>query len=315
MSVVKRYTAYVNSSQRIRGTPDEFTVGINPPYVLTNSRNFFRVTLVNACIPFSFPQVNSVNNGFVILVNGTPYTVSISTGNYNILTLLDEVKTQVLAQLAALSITAAFTTAYSSTSGKVSWTLTSVSPATTIAFVSGSTVAKMMGLTTTTTFTTGVASTFQIHVDVNPLRSLYVRSDNLTQRENMENILEKSVVSDVLAEVPILVNPGAYIILQTPTIPVRITNKVIDSIEMYLSSTDDYRLTGLDLDWTANLEIVEVQHETFETDIALTSIQAPPDTEARVAELEKEKEKVVEELKAEKERLKEKLKEASTVHS
>lgn len=304
MSVVRRYTAYINSRQRVRGTPDEFSVQMYPPYTLTNQRHFFRVQVLNACVPFSFPQVNSVNGGLVIDIGGTPYTVNITPGNYTILTLLEEVKTRVIAQAATAGFTITLSSSYNKTTGRVTMILTSSVPATTVTLQAGTTVARMLGIATAQTLTLALGVTFDAHVDVNPVRSLYIRSDNLTQRENIENLLEKSVVSDVLAEIPIQTNPGTYIVMFSPGNEIRITNKVIDQIELYLSSTDDYRLQGLDLDWTCLLEIVEYAPETFEMD-PLASALAPPSTvDDRLEELRKEKERLLADLQAEKERLK-----------
>jgi hypothetical protein len=305
MSVVSSYVSYINSSQRIRGTPDEFSVQVYPPYVLTNNAHHFRARILSACIPYSFYQVNSANSDFAITFDAITSVLSVPDGNYNVLTLMDAVKNAIVAQALTQGVAITLTTTYNKTNGRVSIGYASSVPAVaSLTLIGGATVWRMLGFTTTTVINLGSSATSDRHVDVNPIRSLYIRSDNLSQRFNVENLLEKSVYSDVLCEVPIEQNPGTYINMLSPGPFVRISNKSIDALEFYISSTDDYRLP-LDLDWTCSIQIEEVQPDTSFTTDGLVSALVPSDS--RMNELKAQRETLLKELEEEKARLKKSL--------
>jgi hypothetical protein len=52
------------------------------------------ISVANAQIPFSFYNVNVYNNVLAIDYNGTPYTLTLTRGNYNATNLISEIQTQ-----------------------------------------------------------------------------------------------------------------------------------------------------------------------------------------------------------------------------
>jgi hypothetical protein len=62
MSEVNRYQIYLNSSQRTSGSAEYYQVVLNKPLKLASDNNYYTIEVQSSVIPFSFKQVNSLNN-------------------------------------------------------------------------------------------------------------------------------------------------------------------------------------------------------------------------------------------------------------
>lgn len=274
MSVVKEYQYYISSKQRDTGTSSDFGIRVFPNISLVKQTNLFKITVVNATIPFSFSQVNDTNNIFYISYNSVTYPVQIPNGNYNIKQLNSVITSGIISSvLSNTGDTIVITIGYDLTTGKNTFTYNSgVSSlpygGKALTLFAGSTISKMLGITTNIVLTVGQTVISNQKFDVNPILSLFIRSENLNQSNNIESILEKSIQSDILAEIQLDTNPGSYITWSNSAmLGVFINNKVIDRIQLYLSSTDDYVLSLNNLEWSVMLLIQEIQPVSYETDV------------------------------------------------
>jgi hypothetical protein len=98
MSIIRTYNFFINSKYRSSGTTTDFNLRIPNPIVLSNPSNHFTAKVVSAEIPFSFKSINNSNNQLDVKLihSGITYngTITIPKGNYNALSLLTELETQ-----------------------------------------------------------------------------------------------------------------------------------------------------------------------------------------------------------------------------
>ena len=92
--IVKIHNLFINSSIRSSGVSNDFTIYLKSPLMLLNRNNFFRLKCGRVCIPNIFNQVNSSNSTLSVNISrpSVPFNLTsniiLSTGNYNIITLL-----------------------------------------------------------------------------------------------------------------------------------------------------------------------------------------------------------------------------------
>jgi hypothetical protein len=299
--VIKTTRVYINSAQRLDGTSSNFAINI-PAMSLTSSKHRYRVRVRSATIPFTFKQLSASSSTFYMYYNATLFSVTITPANYNILTLLAELKNKIIAAQPFMTLA----TSYSRDTGFATLTLTgSMNPTDTLTFEysSNPVINQMLGFTSNTTFSVGVPKSSTQHVNVSPVTSLYIRSDSLVQiAGNRECLLRQDENTDILAEVPVNVSSGSYIQFTNPSEgAVYLTNRTIDRIQMYLSDNTDFRLDLGGLDWTVTLAFDEVIIPQGETDVLVSSIKYDdPQEKARLADLEKEREAAILELEQQK---------------
>ena len=75
-----RHTMYINSANRLTGTPSSFT------YMMQCPTHFQcdRLTLIGASLPTSFYVVATGDNTFILTEKGTSVTITVPPGNYSI---------------------------------------------------------------------------------------------------------------------------------------------------------------------------------------------------------------------------------------
>ena len=197
--------------------------------------------------------------------SGIPYapnSITVPEGNYNIIQLADKVKALLQSIiLSAYSDTVALTMAYSKETGKVTITFTS-GPANSsieLLYASGPTVPEMMGFSSAVTIPVGTSVVSSRNVNVNPINTVIVRSDSLNQAGDKESLIEKDVTSDILAEILITTNPGSFILQTQLDPPTRLTNRIIDKIQLYLGTNENYVLDLGGLDWQCMLRFDEIE--------------------------------------------------------
>jgi len=274
--IINTYNLFINSDKRTTGTSSDFRISLFKPIVLTNPNNFFTVRVGSAEVPYTFPLITSSNNTitFSATYNTVSYSsqITITTGNYNILTLLDEISTKLIAQLYSLyGVNFTFNFTYDRTNGKctfaisgttsfnLSITINNNSPVfmTCIGFSSAFTIT----YTSPSVYTTATSTQ---NVNVSQNTAIYVRSESFTQTTNSENIVEKSNVSDILAKIQITTQPQSYIMWTNPSdLEVNVSNRVIDIVNLYLGTSTAYTLDLGNLDWSCRLTIHEKSYEAL----------------------------------------------------
>ena len=268
MEVLRSYNLFLDSSQRdysAVGNPAEYFLYLNKPITKTGKSSVFRVKVIQACIPFSFTEINSTNNVLDYTFNSSSFQLTIPVGSYNITALLAYLSTYLqTTHTVALSFT------FNQSTNLATLGFSASGNTGTKVFQFGTSggnllVMKQLGFVDTTavfSYTTGVLvnATSTQSVNVSPSKNLYIRSNSLQQTNSQEAIISKCRPSNILAVVPILVPFGNYITFyNTETFGVEINNETIDGIEVFLSdATGENVLTGLKLNWSITLVIDEL---------------------------------------------------------
>lgn len=291
MAIVRTYNLFLSSANRTSGTSSEYRITLFKPISLLSPNNWFTVRVGSAEIPYVFKLINSTNNAIDYSITRNAITTNasftIEAGNYNILTLLTEVKTKLQASIqTAIGYTAPLNLTYDRTTGHATFSIVGTdSIATSITIQNNSPVfMKCIGFTAAFTFSytspsirTDKESTQNVNVFQNA--AIYIRSDSLIQIQNTEAVVgHGSEISDIIAKVQVSTLPQTMIQWTNPTdLTLDINNKVIDEVSLYLGSSTDYTLDLGNLDWTCRLTIDE--HSDMgdsNADIALNMSRTDP---------------------------------------
>lgn len=273
MTEINRFHIYTSSCKRTSGTIEDYNLILKRPIILANAHHYFKVIVKQATIPYTFQQINNNFNRFsyVLTRGATTYaqrTFTITNGNYNINTLLAEVKTKLLADVQALlpAYSPTFNFTYDRDTMFVSFALTP--DATTTTFVIKpltDQVSTMLGVVSDTSFgnvgaviTTGSSTQ---PVNVSPITSLYVRSGTLKQSNlSTENLIDQDDISDILVQIPIMGQPTSWIqYLNDLNIENKVLNSSINDLNLYLTDNRSYSLDLRGIDWSCVLTLIEIE--------------------------------------------------------
>lgn len=310
--VINSYNLFLSSTKRTSGDSTSFQTALYRPLGLTSPNNWFTVRVGSAEIPYVFTLINPLNSAvdFTLVRNSITYngSLTLTSGNYNILTLLTELKNRLGSAINTLSgwnPTTLFSFTYDRSSGRATFSVIGTdSIATTITISNNSPVVlKCLGFTTSFSFsysspTVRLDATSTQNVNVSQNTAVYVRSDSLLQSSNIENIVVDNEVSNILAKIQINASPQSYILWTNPVdLETKINNRVIDTISLYLGSSTAYVLDLGNLDWSVRLTIKEWTRDHTQQDLAVNMIpqtQVPPEG---LQNLFEEREKAVQRLK------------------
>ena len=271
MSIISTYNVFLSSANRTSGTSSNYNIQLVKPIILSDPNNYFSVRLGSAEIPYVFNLINSSNNTitYSITRNAILRTGSfvVTAGNYNVLSLLAEVSRSLGASILALTgwdPSSLFSLTYVRATGLATLSIKPVdSIATSITINNNSPIfMKCLGFVSASTF--GYTSPSSVTSDtsdqqVNLLQNtaIYIRSENLIQSSNYENIV-KSEMSDILAKVQTNVNPMSMILWSNQSdLEIKIDNRSIDFINLYIGDSTQYNLSLGNLDWTCRITIHE----------------------------------------------------------
>lgn len=280
---MSKYTVYLNTGQRTSGGHGDPEFILNRSLTLTNDSNWFEAKVESATIPFSFKMVNASNGtvtGNLAKFGGVNqnFDFTIPPGNYNITDLLDVLGQALAVQIASLyfGLVLDYTFTYDKSTGKVSFILNNnpvLTPEIKLNFGNNDIIGKMIGMSGTLTINgTLVYSTN--HVNVSPVKCLYVRSESFAPT-NVEALLESSIGSDILARIPISTAPNSYIVFDGGNAS-RITDKKINVIGLYITTDQSYipiDTDGLEINLT--LSFAEIS-SGMDTNINNRPVLPPP---------------------------------------
>jgi hypothetical protein len=307
LTIVSTYNLFLSSANRTEGTPQNFSISLIKPITLQNPNNWLTVRVGSAEIPYVFKLINPLNNAIQYEITRTTThvaTITIEPGNYNILTLLTEIKSKLITSIASVTGWDASTVVnltYNRNTGKATFSLVGTdSTATTITILSASTVIyRCIGFTNGFTFgytnpSTRTDATSTQNVNVAQNTALYLRSESLSQTSNQENIVGAPEYSDILAKIQINVQPQAIIQWTNPAdLEIDITNKTLDRINLYLGDSNLYEVDMGNIDWSCRLTIQEWAYKGA-PDIRAESLSTlSPD---QALQLTKERQKIVQRL-------------------
>jgi len=188
-----------------------------------------QVSVQNAQIPMSFYNVNVYNNILQITYNSTPYTITLTRGNYNSNTLIVEISSQLAGQLITdITITISSITGILKfvRAGGLNFTI-----------LSTGTINKTLGFATGTNYTT----TGGILNAPYPLNLLGILKLKITSLELLTYNFDSSVLGNlnVLATIPI--EAGTFGLIQYDNfanIQSIIKNTTIDSFDLQIYGDD-----------------------------------------------------------------------------
>ena len=281
MSIVNTYNFFLSSAKRTAGTSDSFQTSLYRPISLTSPNNWFSVRIGSAEIPYVFKLINETNNtiNFTLIRNSIVYNSSVvlTPGNYNILTLLQELKTKLataITTLTAWNPTAVLSFTYDRSSGFCLFSINGIDNIATTLTISDNQIVFLKCVGFTTAFSFGytspvfrVSATSTQNVNVSQNTALYIRSDSFVQNSNIENVVVDNEPSNILAKIQVNSSPQSYILWTNPTdLEVKVNNRVIDIISLYVGTSTAYTTNLGNLDWSLRLTV----HEWSEH-------QSPPD--------------------------------------
>lgn len=273
MEIIQSYTLYFNTRQRNSGTIDNATFILPTPIVLKNVNNRFIISAPLIEIPYSFDQINTLNNIlYYSFTDGTGTvnsSITIPTGNYNINNLLTTITNLLyldykIYRPASLLLQTNISMNYNQSTGRVTYYITFGSALSFTFKLANDTIFYiMLGLlqSNTNTFGTAVTLISPNKVQVNPVTALYLRSNNLKFTSNYEAILEKCYVgSDIITKIQCNFLPNSILYYRSDTREM-INNTNITDINLYLSDniTSNYSINMNGVDWACMLQIEEVQ--------------------------------------------------------
>lgn len=309
--VINSYNLFLSSTKRTAGDSNAFETALYRPLGLTSPNNWFTVRVGSAEIPYVFTLINPSNStiDFTLIRNSITYngSLTLTSGNYNILTLLTELKTRLGAAVTALSgwdPTTLFSFTYDRSSGKATLSILGTdSIATTITISNNSPVfLRCLGFITSFSFsystpTVRVNATSSQNVNVSQNTAVYIRSDSLLQSTNIENIVVDNEVSNILAKIQINSSPQSYILWTNPIdLETKINNRVIDTLSLYLGSSTAYKLDLGNLDWSLRLTVKEWTRDHSQQDLAVNMLPSNAASQEGLQNLIGERDKAVKRL-------------------
>ena len=310
MSIINTHNLFLSSAKRTSGTSDSFQTSLFKPIILQSPNNWFSVRVGSAEIPYVFKLINGSNNTVSLSLtrNSVLYTgsLTLTPGNYNILTLLSEFKSKLVTAITTLSgwnSSEVLSFTYDRSSGFVTFSMVGIdSIATSLQISSGNVFLNCVGMTATFTFgyttpliRTSVTSSQNVNVSQNT--ALYIRSDSFSQNSNIENIVIDNEVSNIIAKIQVNSSPQSYILWTNPTdLEVKITNRIIDTVSLYLGTSTSYTADLGNLDWSLRLTVHEWSEHNQEPDYAINILPSMTDPDG-LQNLMDEREKAVSKLK------------------
>jgi hypothetical protein len=281
---IARYTFHVSSDKRSSGTATDLTLALVNTISIKSKRGKFMVVVHTSNVPFSFYQLSSdINTLQCVFVNsGQSKTANIqlATGNYTTISVLAELSSKLIseAQISSgsyVGFTPVLNFTYSQTTSKSTFTYTG--PANTsiqMNFASNTNLGIFFGLSANTLISqAGPVTSTKVAV-ANPVNYLLIRSGNLQQIYNREYVVESDVFSDILHRVPVGTQQNTWIQHQGDSDPVFISNNLITSINIYLTTNLTY--TPIDLQgigWAISFSLVEIEIPEYEQINTISNFQ------------------------------------------
>lgn len=284
MSLINEYTFFLDSKYRNESDNASPTFKLPSPIVLENINNYFVCKVISCDIPFSFKALASPYNvipvRFQVIQNAIDVSgnITLSEGNYSILTLLNELENKLTAFMVATGFnqipTLNFT--YNTETGKCTLNIIPGGGSHTIYLTlkwntNADIIAEYFGFSylnnTVLSFNLStITSTNYIspnNVNVSPITSLYIRSNSLSQTaKNQERLVEPIFsVSDILLKIPINSYYNTWLMYENNSFSVRLNNKHIEEISLYITSQTYEKVVFNGVHWRIAIQITEYEPE------------------------------------------------------
>lgn len=200
------------------------------------------ISVANAQIPYSFYNINVYNNVLNIDYNGTPYTLTLTRGNYNATNLITEINTQLInAGITGVTIT------ISSITGTLS-----ISSGGTLQILSlGSTIYQVLGLETGTDYTAPFIAPYPLNL-LGTLRLRICSYELITY--NLDSTSMTTL--NVLATIPIESSTFGVILYDNiSNIKTRLNNTQLDGFDILILDDNNNPVNFNGVSWCISLLI------------------------------------------------------------
>jgi len=271
---IRRYTFHVSSYKRSAGTATDMTLSVANTLSLKSKTGRFQILVHAVNIPFSYYQLSSeINTLQCVFTNGAnskTSTITLSAGNYTTVSVLSELSSKLISEAqitsgAYVGMTPVLSFTYSQTTSKSTFTMTG--PANTsiqMNFASNTNLGIFFGLVANSFISPIVSVTSSKVAVANPVNYLLIRSGNLQQVYNREYIVESDVFADILYRVPVGTQQNTWIQHHSDGDPVFISNNLITSINLYLTTNLTYSPIDLQgVGWAISFSIIEVEEPVY----------------------------------------------------
>lgn len=289
-------------------------IQLKTPLSLKAKNTAFYLQVNSVEIPFSFyglsSDISSLNCSFTNGLNTKNATISITPGNYNSNSILQELKTKLIAEAEISSgpytgFTPNLIFSYSQATGKSTFLMTNIDCQITLKFSENLNLGLFFGSDINITISTSITTSNNVCI-ANPITSLYVRSPTFKQGNNREFLVENDVYSDVIKQVPILTGQNTYITDYQDSDLIYITNNEINDFNIYLTNNLTYNPIDLKgLNWSISLSILEIIIPKYEPIIPIVNTfirneegvpQLTKEELDKISLLEKQKDELVNKL-------------------
>jgi hypothetical protein len=277
MTEINRYTFHVSSDKRSSGTATDMTLALANTISLKSKRGIFQVVVHTVNVPFSYYQLSTDIATLTVVftdTTGNPKTttITLTAGNYTTISVLTELSTKLIAAAQVsvgsyVGFTPVLVFSYSTITSKSTFAMTGPANASiNMNFATNTNLGIFFGLTANTTISSALTVTSSKVAVANPVNYLLIRSGNLQQIYNREFIVETDVFSDIVHRIPVGTQQNTWIQHQGDSDPVFISNNLITSINLYLTSNLTYipiELQGID--WAVSFSLIEIEIPEYVT--------------------------------------------------
>ena len=287
-NIINTYNIFLDTKYRNDGSNEFPQFSLKEPIKLSSDNNYFVAKIVSAEIPFSFKTLSAPYNTLQVRVQEPEHSIDITEsitlteGNYSIISLLEELKNKLNEFLSTIeeghfnNHLPSFNFTYSRETGKATLNIIkgsgNTSKSITLLWGLNDILAPFFGFTFQNNTVLSYLGDGTItsenyispnHVNVSPITGLFIRSSTLNQqRFNLERIVEYDItISDILLKVPVNSYYNTYLIYENSSFEVRLNNKHIDDISLYLTALtyDPINLNGVN--WRVVIQITEYESQ------------------------------------------------------
>ena len=275
MEILKTYNLYINSSQASERIGSTMSIYMPHPIALNNIiPSEFQVYIDRANIPYSFSSFSSLADNVsltYIFYNGSisypSTTITISSGNYNIINIVNDIITALTASILSVSgAVVTFVSDYSFITNHIRLQVNSTVYSNMTISVSYSKLTLALGFSNSFIIPQGTVNFVESTQDINvsPSENLFITSETLQQNQSFSAILTPFSNTNILTMIPLTLQPLNFII-HSPVNPIRstLTNSTISVLQFTIRDNQTRVLVDFVLDWTLHLVIQEVRVHAF----------------------------------------------------
>ena len=210
-----------------------------------------RISVLNAQIPYSFYNINVYNNVLSFLLGATPYTITLTRGNYNATTLISEIQTK----LSSIGVST-LTFSISSITGVVT---IAISSGTLTLVAATSTLLGVLGFQTSTNTVSSGATLAAPY----PLNLLGILKINITSYElSLLSYSSSGGTSNILACIPIEAsNFGVILYDNISNIQTIMKNDILDGFDLQLVGDDGNLINFNGVHWSITLALTIIRKD------------------------------------------------------